>query len=575
MRRALRFLYPHRRALGIAVASACALAVFSLGGPYFLRQLTDTAIQGEYTRFGWLVAASFALALLQTVSTYFEGSSVAALRSLAVRDLRISLTSRVQRLPLPTLSAYHSGDLVSRFNNDLDQVSALFARFPDYFYQPLRLLGGLAFLLWISPKLTLVICISMPISVYIFDRVVRPMQQHAGDKMEALAAANATLQDAIRGAPIVRAFGLQRLLGARFETQARDVEHHDRKRHVRDMLSFIPFLTLRYIPQLLVPIYGGWMAFRGEISVGDLLAVNWLIWPVFLPLEAFLAWIRELREAAPALQRTYELLDAPAERTSGRAVEPASSGIALAFDAVTFGYNADDRVLDGLTFQVEVGETIALVGASGCGKTTILRLLCGLVDPSGGTVNVFGVPYRELSLASVREHLSLMAQDAFLFPTSVAENIGYGKPSASREKIVEAARAAQADEFIQGFPNGYEHSVGELGGKLSGGQRQRICLARMILKDAPILLLDEPTAALDAQSEAAILDALDPVMAKKTTFIVSHRLSTLRSVDRILVLENGRIRASGTHDELLAADPVYRRLAQRQIHGQPALGATS
>ena len=535
--------------------------------------MTDTAIRGEYASFGWLVGASFALTLVQMASTYFNGSSTAALQALAVRDMRTHLAAHIQRLPFTTLAAYHSGDLVSRFNNDIDQASALFARFPDYIYQPLRWLGALGFLLWISPKLTLVLCVSMPISALIYDRVIRPMQQHSGDKMESLAAVNATLQDVIRGAPIVRAFGLQCVLGARFEAQAKDVERHDRKRHIRDMIAFVPSLTIRYIPQLLVPIYGGWMAFRGEISVGDLLAVNWLIWPVFLPIEAFLAWIRELRDAAPALRRTFELFDAPGERTDGRAVNPAPDGFAIGFEAVTFGYGTSERVLDAVTFQIDAGETVALIGSSGCGKTTLLRLLCGLVAPESGTVEVYGAPLRALSLVSVREHLSLMAQDPFLFPATIAENIRYGRQSATRKEIVEAARTAHADEFIRALPDGYDHSVGELGAKLSVGQRQRICLARMILKNAPILLLDEPTAALDAQSESAVLAALEPIIAEKTAVIVSHRLSTLRSVDRILLIENGRIRASGTHDELLAAEEGYRRLARRQVHGEPAVPA--
>ncbi|MFC2095878.1 ABC transporter ATP-binding protein, partial [Candidatus Bipolaricaulota bacterium] len=433
MRRTLAFLRPHRKALAIAIASTSASAIFWFARPYLLRRLTDTAIASDYSVFLLLVGASFGVAIIEMLSTFFRGSSVAALGALAIRDMRGRLTAHIQRLPLPTIAAYHSGDLVSRFNNDLDQASALFRRFPDYIYQPLQLIGALAFMLWISPKLTLVVCGSMPISVYLFERVVRPMQKHSGDKMEALATANASFQDAIRGAFIVRAFGLQRLLGSRFRTQAEEVEHHDRKNHIRNMLSFIPFLTLRYIPQLLVPIYGGLMAFRGEISVGDLLAVNWLIWPIFLPLEAFLAWIREVRESAPALKRTFELLDAPCERSDGAVATPASNGSSIAFDAVSFSYNGTGQILDRMTFRVESGQSVALVGSSGCGKTTILKLLCGFVDAIGGTIEVFGKPLRDLSLSSIRENISLMAQDAFLFPTTVAENIGHGRRDASRE----------------------------------------------------------------------------------------------------------------------------------------------
>ena len=568
--RALRILFSYRRTLAVAISSTAGAAVIWFARPYLLRELTDTAIAGEYGLFVVLVGASFGVALVEMISTYFRGSSVSALGALAVRDVRTKLTAKILRLPLPTIESYHSGDLVSRFSNDLDQTSALYRRAPDYIHQPLQLVGGLLFMLWISPKLTLVVCAAMPISVYIFDRVVRPMQQHSGNKMEALAKANASFQDAIRGSAIVRAFGLQNLLGDRFRRHAEDVERHDRKNQIRNMLSFIPFLTLRYIPQLLVPIYGGLLAFRGEISVGDLLAVNWLIWPVFLPLEAFLAWIREVRQAAPALQRTFEILDAPPERVSGAALDPKNGADPIAFDHVTFGYNGNGSVLSGMSFRVRRGATVALVGSSGCGKTTILKVLCGFVEPSEGAVRLYGEPLHSLSLASARDHISLMAQDPFLFPVTIAENITQGRSSASIEEIEHAARAAHAHDFITELPDGYESPVGELGSRLSVGQRQRICLARMILKDAPIVLLDEPTAALDTQSESVVLEALGRLAEGKTTVLVSHRLSTLKRADEILIVDGGAIRASGTHDELYATDPFYREFADHQLRdGSP------
>lgn len=570
--RALRALLSYRGTLAVAISSTAGAAVIWFARPYLLRELTDTAIAGEYGFFIWLVGASFVVALVEMLSTYFRGSSVSALGALAVRDVRTKLTAKILRLPLSTIESYHSGDLVSRFNNDLDQTAALYRRAPDYIYQPLQLVGGLLFMLWISPKLTLVVCAAMPISVYIFERVVRPMQQHSGNKMEALAKANASFQDAIRGAAIVRAFGLQRVLGDRFGRHAKDVERHDRKNQIRNMLSFIPFLTLRYIPQLLVPIYGGLLAFRGEISVGDLLAVNWLIWPIFLPLEALLAWIREVREAAPALRRAFEILDAPPERSSGVPLNPKNGRDPIAFERVTFAYNGNGSVLAGMSFRVRRGRTVALVGPSGCGKTTILKVLCGFVEPSEGEVRLYGDPLHSLSLASARDHISLMAQEPFLFPVTIAENIAHGRSDATIEEIERAARAAHAHDFISELPEGYDTPVGELGSRLSVGQRQRICLARMILKDAPILLLDEPTAALDTQSESVVLEALDRLAEGKTTVLVSHRLSTLQRADEILIVDGGAVRASGTHGELYATDSFYREFADHQLrNGSPGL----
>ena len=573
VRRTLAFLLAYRTQLVVSILSTTLVAVVWFAGPYFLRRLTDTAIVGQWDRFGWMVAASFAFAMLGVGSAYLKRISVARLSAFTIRDIRSRVTHHIQRLPMLTVQAYHSGDLVSRLNNDLDKTTSLYQRVAEVLHQPIQFIGGLLFMLLISPKLTLVVCAAMPVSVLIFERVVRPMQRHSGKKMESLAAANASLQDAIRGASILRAFRLQRVLGDQFRSQVQDVEKHEMRNQIRSTLAFIPFLALRYVPQLLVPIYGGWLAFHGEISVGDLLAVNWLIWPVFLPLESFLGWIRELREVSPALQRTYELLDRPAERAGGREIVPTGSGHPIDCDTVSFGYGDNGPVLDGLSMSVEPGRTVALVGPSGCGKTTLLKLLCGWITPTEGTARIFGEPVHTADLRSLREQISWMAQDPFLFPVSIGQNIAYGNPSATKDDIVAAAKAAHAHGFITALPSGYDTQAGELGNRLSGGQKQRICLARMILKNAPILLLDEPTASLDTQAEAEVMAALSTLMQDRTVVIISHRLSALRGVDEILVMDSGSIRARGTHDELVAGDALYRQFVERQATKDESLVA--
>jgi len=566
--RALSFLLRYRRTLAVAIVSTTGTAILWFAWPYFFRGLTDAAVAGNMQTFWHLLVAALGAMLLDSGAQYVRGVTVSSLGASAIRDMRNCITAHIQRLPMLRLQVYHSGDLLSRLNNDLDQTTKLFQQAPNYVYSPVQLIGGLAFMLWISPKLTLVICASMPVSVVLFERVIRPMQRHSGEKMKSLAAVNASLQDAIRGAPIVRAFGLQGVLGRRFDRQVKDVERHDMRNQIRAILSFIPFLTLRYIPQLLVPIYGGLLAFRGEISVGDLLAANYLIWTVFRPLEAFLEWVRETREAAPALHRTFEILDTTPERAGGNPVVLNPTVDPIVVDRVAFSYADGPRVLDGATFHVAAGRSVALVGSSGCGKTTILRALCGFVDPEDGEIRLYGQPLARADLASAREHVSLMAQDPFLFPTSIRTNIAFGHPDATEDDIVAAATAAHAHEFICSLPDGYETNAGELGHRLSVGQKQRVCLARTILRSAPILLLDEPTAALDSQSEAIVLEAFERLMHGKTTILVSHRLSTLRNVDEIFLLDGGRIACHGTHEELIAGNSLYRAFAMRQTDGR-------
>lgn len=571
----LRLLRPHRGWLATAVASTLVVTAVGFAGPYFVRGIADSAIAGNLHLLLVLVLASVAVALFESGAGYVKAVSMATLSSLTLRDLRNRITSHIQTLPMATLEKYHSGDLVSRLNSDLDSCEAVFRRVPDYLHQPLQLLGGLAFMFVLSPKLTLITCAAMPISVFVFERVVRPMQQHSTQAMESLAATSAAMQDAIRGAPIVRAFNLQAVLGERFHRLAKELEHHGMENRKKAILSWIPFLMLRYIPQLIVPLYGGYLAFRGEISIGTLLAFDWLIWFVFIPLETLLAWIRELRETSPALARCYEIFDAPAERRGGSSVPRVSSDGAVAFDRVRFSYEGGRNVLDGLTFHVPAGRTVALVGSSGCGKSTVLKLLCGLYEAREGEVRLLGQAISKADLSAVRARVSLVAQDTHLFPMSIAENIAMAKAGASREEIVAAAKAASAHDFISALPRGYDTLAGELGNRLSGGERQRIGLARAFLKDAPILLLDEPTASLDTESEARVLEATRRLAEGRTTLVVSHRLSALRDADEILVLADGQVCERGTHADLLEADTLYRRFYQEQAAGaqRPAMAA--
>jgi len=571
----LRLLRPHRGWLAAAVTSTLVVTALGFAGPYFVRGIADSAIAGNLHLLLVLVLASLAVALFESGAGYVKAVSMATLSSLTLRDLRNRITSHIQTLPMATLEKYHSGDLVSRLNSDLDSCEAVFRRVPDYLHQPLQLLGGLAFMFVLSPKLTLITCAAMPISVFVFERVVRPMQQHSTKAMESLAATNAAMQDAIRGAPIVRAFNLQAVLGERFHRHAKELERHGMEGRKKAILSWIPFLMLRYIPQLIVPLYGGYLAFRGEISIGTLLAFDWLIWFVFIPLETLLAWIRELRETSPGLARCYEIFDAPAERQGGSLVPRVSSDGAVAFDCVRFSYEGGRDVLDGLTFHVPAGRTVALVGSSGCGKSTVLKLLCGFYEPREGEVRLLGQAISKADLSAVRARVSLVAQDTHLFPISIADNIAMAKAGATRDEVVAAAKAANAHDFISALPKGYDTRAGELGNRLSGGERQRIGLARAFLKDAPILLLDEPTASLDTESEARVLEATRRLAEGRTTLVVSHRLSALRDADEILVLADGQVCERGTHADLLQADTLYRRFYQEQAAGAqgPALAA--
>lgn len=566
IRRLLPFLKTHKTWLSLVWFIALITGIMEFINPYLLKMLTDTALAQQNEVFRQLVLWALMAMLVDIALKYFNRIVSIRYQTYTIRDLRNRVIAHIQRLPISYIETLHSGDLVSRLNNDIDKIALLPQRIHELVQQPVVFILGFTYMYILSWKLLLATCILIPVSAILYDKVVKPMQAHSRKEMEHLARANAITQDAIRGIYIIKAFNLQKLLTKKYQRIAEDVRAEGLAIDKRAAIEFAVFLMLRYIPQLVAPLYGGYLAFTGEITVGTLIASNYLIWMVFIPVETALGWIRQLREITPAAERIFEILDHPTENGYHREFKPAPGVPALNFDAVSFQYNDDARILSDFSFSLYEGKVVALVGSSGCGKSTILKLICGFYRPQSGQICIGGNDIFKSNLRDVRKRVSLVSQETYLFPTTIAENIAYGCLGATREEIIAAAKAANAHDFITDQPDGYETQAGEWGAKLSGGERQRIALARAILKDAPILLLDEPTSALDAQSEVIVQEALDRFTHGRTVLVIAHRLSTIKGVDEIVVLDEGRLCERGTHEQLLQSETLYKRLYLKQTN---------
>ncbi len=564
LRRLIPDLRVHRKWLWLVWITAFIAGIMEFLNPFLLKSLTDSAVAKQTAKFWQLVVWAAAAMLIDAVLMYYTRIVSTRYEIYTIRDLRNRVVAHLQRLPISYMESVHSGDLVSRFNNDIDRIAQLPRRVNELVVQPVVFILGFTYLLLLSWKLLLATCILIPISAVLYDKVVKPMQAHSQKELEHLARANAVTQDAIRGIYIIKAYNLQKLLTKKYQRIAENVRKEGLEIDRRRALEFAVFLMLRYIPQLVAPLYGGYLAFRGEISVGDLIASTYLIWMVFIPVETMLGWIRNLREVAPAVERVFEILDQPAEDGKGREFSTAPGSKAVSFESVSFQYGEDLKILDDFTLELDPGQVVALVGSSGCGKSTVLKLLCGFYRPQKGAIRIAGHDIVQSGIQEARRRVSLVSQETYLFPTTVAENIAYGSLGAAQSEIEAAARAANAHDFILKLPYGYQTQVGEWGSKLSGGEKQRISLARAILKDAPILLLDEPTSALDAQSEAVVQEALERLMEGRTVLVVAHRLATIKNVDEIVVLDQGHLVERGTHQELLGSETLYKRLYLKQ-----------
>jgi len=561
LRRLGGYCWRHRRAVLLALAGSLAATLATAAIPLILGRIVDNAILTHAEPI-WLGAAVLVVAgLLNFGGVYtrrFQGGRV----SLDVQhDMRTELFTSLSRLDGARQDQLNTGQVVSRAISDLNMIQGLLGMVPMLLGNAVLFVLSIAIMAFLSPLLTLVALAVGPALWCIAMASRRRLFPASWDAQQQAARVAGAVEGAVTGVRVVKGFGQEEQENNRLADASTSL-YASRVRAVRLMARYNP--ALQAVPlfgQVGVLALGGWLAIRGDIPLGTFLAFSLYVAQMVSPVRALTSLVTIGQEARASVIRIFEVIDSRpviTERPGAAVLPPGRPDVQL--DNVSFGYLPSEPVLRGLSLRVRPGETLALVGTSGSGKSTISLLLPRFYDVSGGAIRVGGRDVRELTLDSLRASIGLVMEDSFLFSDTVLANIAYGRPDATREQVIAAARAAEADEFIRALPDGYDTLIGEQGLTLSGGQRQRVSLARALITDPAILVLDDATSAIDAGIEAQIHATLRQVMAGRTTLLIAHRRSTLQLADRIAVLDEGRLVDLGTHEELTERCPMYRLL---------------
>ena len=569
--RCFRYLRPYWRLTVGSYVAMLAVNALTLMIPQFIRWIVDAGIdQHNMSLLNWSVAGLLGLTAVKGIVTYLQGRWSEVMSQGVAYDLRNAIHAKLAALSFAYHDRTETGQLLSRAVQDVDRVRFLTGRAVLRLIDSgVLLIGTTIVLISMNPILAILSLATMPFLInraYEFGRRNRPLSVAIQQQVGVL---TTQVEQALRGARVVKAFAQEDHQSELFDVQ--NDKWFDLSAAAARLRSInTPLLDfIANLGTVAVIWYGGSQVINGQLTLGELIAFTTYLAQLAPPVRRIGMIIPAISMAMASGERIFDILDTPSD------VQDAPDAIPLppvtghvVFDHVSFGYLRRHRVLDDVTIEAQPGEIIALLGATGSGKSSIINLIPRFYDPTEGRVSIDGYDLRKVQLQSLRDQIGIVLQETTLFAATIGENIAFGRPNASHEDVVEAAKAAQAHDFITAMPNGYETSVGERGITLSGGQKQRVAIARALLKDPRILILDDATASVDTETERQIQAALARLMQGRTSFVIAQRLSTVRMANLIVVLEKGHIAAQGNHHELLQRSALYAEIYERQLRPQ-------
>lgn len=571
--RILSYIKPYMHRLLFAMVCTIMAAAGNLYIPWIIKDMIDEVLADKNgTMLNWIAASIIAIFIVRGLFWYGQNYLMSYVGQSVIIDIRAAVFKKLQRLSVSFYDKNKTGTIMSYVTNDVNALqSAMVENTIEMITEGFILIGSVVAMIYLDWRLTLFTVCTFPVALWFMEFFGKKIRKTGGRIQECTADITSVLQESVASARVIKSFVREDYEVDRFDVENK-ANFRANMKNAQLMATLTPVVELvAAIGVTMIIWYGGNNVINGTITAGSLVAFLTYAVNISNPIKRLTRVIGNIQKALAAAQRVFMIIDMPEEIAESRDAKqlPEVSG-KVEFQNVSFAYNDKGNVITDLSFSVKPGEVIAIVGPSGAGKSTIANLLPRFYDVNKGDIKIDGHSVREVTLDSLREQVGIVPQETMLFNGSVYNNILYGRLDATKEEIEAAAKAANAHDFIMQLTDGYETKLGDRGVNLSGGQRQRIAIARAILKNPRILILDEATSALDTESERVVQEALDRLMVGRTSFVIAHRLSTVKNADKILVLEKGNLVESGTHDELLALDGLYAHLYKIQYRNKEA-----